>query len=258
MFALLGYAIAIAYHFVSGLAGLLAPALGGLAAAAAIVAFTMAVRLLLLPLSYCAMRGQLAQARLAPRIAELRRRYPRQPDRLQRELAALYVSEGTGMLSGCLPFLLQAPFLSVMYLLFRSSTIAGKPNDLLGHTLFGASLGSHWLSGTGPLSGQGAVFAGVFALIALIGWAHGRIATRSTAPAPDGPTGRGQNRAAAARPAGAFGLLTRLMPYLTLAVAAFLPLSAGLYLATTAGWTLAERVLLRRKLSGWYPRRRRG
>ena len=34
------------------------------------------------------------------------------------------------------------------------------------------------------------------------------------------------------------------MPYLTVLVAAFVPLAAGLYLATTAVWTLAERMLL--------------
>ena len=55
-----------AYHVVTLLANLLTPLLGGLAAAAAIVGITMAVRLLLLPLSYRAMRGMAAQARVAP------------------------------------------------------------------------------------------------------------------------------------------------------------------------------------------------
>jgi len=36
-----------------------------------------------------------------------------------------------------------------MYLLFRSPTVAGKPNELLIHNLFGAPLDSHWLGG-GP------------------------------------------------------------------------------------------------------------
>jgi len=43
-----------------------------------------------------------------------------------------------------------------MYLLFRSGSVGGGPNRLLAHYLFGAQLGSHWLSGAGAISGQGA------------------------------------------------------------------------------------------------------
>src|SRR6516165_7376281 len=56
-----GVPVDAAYHVVSGLAGLLAPLAGGLATAAAIAGFTVAIRLLLLPLSYRAMRGTAAQ-----------------------------------------------------------------------------------------------------------------------------------------------------------------------------------------------------
>src|SRR5215467_14774795 len=114
-----GVPVDAAYHVVSGLAGLLAPLAGGLATAAAIAGFTVAIRLLLLPLSYRAMRGLAAQARIAPRVQALRRQHAGQPDRLQRELADLYKSERTSMFAGCLPLMLQWPFLSVMYLLFR-------------------------------------------------------------------------------------------------------------------------------------------
>ena len=49
----------------------------------------------------------------------------------------------------------------------------------------------------------------------------------------------------------AAGLLTRVLPYVTVVIAAFAPLAAAIYLLTTAAWTLAERRLfLRRTLSG--------
>src|SRR5262252_3751438 len=178
-----GVPVDAAYHVVSGLAGVLAPLAGGLATAAAIAAFTVAIRLLLLPLSYRAMRGMAAQARIAPRVQALQKQHAGQPDRLQRELTALYQSEGTSMFAGCVPALAQWPVLSVLYLLFRSPRIAGAPNTLLSHGLFGAPLGSHWLSGAGPLSAQGAVFAGLFLLLAGIGWLSGRLARRIGAPA---------------------------------------------------------------------------
>jgi YidC/Oxa1 family membrane protein insertase len=254
--ALLGVPVAAAYHVVSVLATVLAPVLSGLAAAGAIVLFTMGIRLLLLPLSYRAMRGMDAQARLAPQVQALQKKHAGQPDRLQRELAALYRAEGTSMLAGCLPLLAQWPFLSVMYLLFRSPAIGGKPNSLLAHDLFSAPLGSHWLGGAGPLSAQGAVFAGLFVLLAVIGWLSARLAPRLAAPGTGltSTTPGARSAAAAAGPADqaarTSAALARLAPFITVIFAAFVPLAAGLYLLTTTAWTLAERTLLRRTLAG--------
>ena len=67
------------------------------------------------------MRGQAIAARLAPELADLRKRFGKQPERLQREMTALYRREGTSMFAGLSPMLLQWPLLSVMYLLFRSA-----------------------------------------------------------------------------------------------------------------------------------------
>ena len=293
-----GVPVDAAYHVVSGLAGLLAPLAGGLATAAAIAGFTVAIRLLLLPLSYRAMRGMAAQARIAPLVQALQKKHAGQPDRLQRELTALYRSEGTSMFAGCLPALAQWPVLSVVYLLFRSPRIAGAPNTLLSHGLFGAPLGSHWLGGGGPLSAQGAVFAGLFLLLAGTGWLSARLARRIGAPAggpgtpaagpgklatgPGTPAARpartpaaGPARTPTARPArtpvtgpaeaarggtvaSVSASLARVLPYFTVAVAAFVPLAAGVYLLTTTAWTLAERALVQRALAARPGTDRRG
>jgi len=182
MSGFLGVPVDAAYHLVSPFVSFLTPLLGGLAAAAAIVGFTVVVRLLLLPLSYRAMRGMAAQARMAPLVQGLRKRYAGQPDRLQRELTALYRAEGTSMFAGCLPLLAQWPAFSVLSLLFRSARVGGAPNTLLTHRLFGAPLASYWLGGAGPFSAQGAVFAGLFVLLAGIGWLSARIARPGTVP----------------------------------------------------------------------------
>jgi YidC/Oxa1 family membrane protein insertase len=223
MFSFLGVPVDAAYHLVSGLTGLLTPVLGGLAAAAAIVVFTMAVRVLLMPLSLRALRGQAVQARLAPQLLALRQKYGKQPERLQREMTALYKREGTSMFAGFAPLLLQWPFLSVMYLLFRSPQVGGTANTLLSRDLFGVPLGMHWLSGAGAASTQGAVFLGVFALMAGLCWLSARLGRLMTA-APGRP-----------------GLLARVLPYLTVVFAAFVPLAAGIYLLTSLAWSLAER-----------------
>ena len=252
--AFLGVPVVAAYHVVSVLASILTPLLSGLAAAAAIVLFTMGVRLLLLPLSYRAMRGMDAQARLAPRVQALQKEHAGHPDRLQRELSALYRAEGTSMLGGCLPLLAQWPVLSVMTLLFRSPRVGGTANSLLTHDLFGASLGSHWLGGAGPLSAQGAVFAGLFLLLAGVGWLSARMAPRLGTPglagaaATPGRSGQaaGRDSTSADQASRISAGLARFIPYATVILAAFLPLAAGLYLLTTTAWTLGERTLLRR------------
>jgi len=280
MFAFFGVFVAAAYHVVSACASILAPLLGGLAAAAAIVLVTVAVRLILMPLSYRAMRGMDAQARVAPQVQALQRKHAGHPDRLQRELTALYQAEGTSMFAGCLPLLVQWPVLSVMTLLFRSPKIGGTANSLLTHDLFGVSLGSHWLGGAGALSAQGAVFAGLFLLLAGVGWLSARMAPRlgTSGLARAGATPAGQP----GRPAQAPGRastsadqasrisagLARFIPYATVILAAFLPLAAGLYLLTTTAWTLGERILLRRAVgdgraaapgvAGWRRSRRPG
>jgi YidC/Oxa1 family membrane protein insertase len=253
----LGVPVGAAYHLVFALTRLLTPVAGGLAAAAAIVVFTAAVRLAISPLSLRALRGQAAMARLAPQVKALQARYGRQPERFSRELSALYKREGTSPLAGFLPLLAQWPFLSVMYLLFRSATVDGARNQLLSHGLFGVPLGAHWLSGAGLLSVHDALFLAVFAILAALCWLSARLARRP-APALTAPATPPASRArtAATRPDPAQALadskaaawLTRVLPYLTVVIAAFAPLAAALYLLTTVAWTLAERRLFLRRI----------
>ena len=274
MLSIFGVPVDAAYHFVSGFTSILTPVLGGLAAVAAIIAVTVAVRIILMPLSFRALRGQAAAARLAPQLQALRKRYARQPERLQREMAALYKREGTSMFASITPFLLQWPLLSVMYLLFRSAQVGGKPNTLLTHNLLGVPLGSHWLTGAGPVSGQGLVFLGVFALLAGLIWLSVRLSQLMTAqaaaipaPARSQPPARSQApaRSPARGPAKAQaasgtmttpapvpgGALVKVLPYLTVLIAFFAPLAAGIYLLVSTGWSLVERRFWR---SGRVPR----
>ncbi|HSZ42954.1 MAG TPA: membrane protein insertase YidC [Trebonia sp.] len=302
MSALFGVPEDAAYHLVLALTSLLAPVLGGLAAVAGVVLLTIAVRLLVMPLSFRALRGQAAQARITPQLQALRRRYARQPEGLQREMTALYTREGTSMLAGIWPMLVQWPLFSVLYLLFRATTVAGGPNTLLSHDFLGDSLGSHWLSPAGAFSVHGAVFLGVFAVLAAVCWLSARVSRRmsaassaATSPAKTSPakpasakTVRAKTvpaKPASAKPAsaktvraktvpaktvparaaqaagktrqperedalagaGAVGVLTKVLPYVTVVIAAFAPLAAAIYLTTSAAWGVGEREVFRRR-----------
>ena len=234
MSAILGVPVDAAYHLVLALTNFLSPVLGGLAAVAAIVAFTMAIRLLLTPLSFRALRGQAAMSRLAPQIQELRKRHARQPELLQRELTALYAREGTSLLGGFVPLLAQWPVFSVLYLLFRSPSVAGGPNSLLSRDLFGVPLGTHWLGGGAATAGlHAAVFPVVLAILAAVCWLSIRVARRMTAAVMPAPAASGAS--------GAVAWLGKVLPYITVVIAAFAPLAAAVYLVVSVSWSAAER-----------------
>jgi len=142
-------------------------------------------------------------------------------------MTALYKREGTSMFASLTPFLLQWPLLSVVYLLFESAKVGGRPNMLLTSHLFGVPLGSHWLSGAGPVSAHGLVFLAVFVLLAVLCWLSVRLSRLMTPAQPSAPNDP--------------GALLRVIPYITVVIAAFVPLAAGIYLVTSTGWALAER-----------------
>jgi YidC/Oxa1 family membrane protein insertase len=198
-------------------------------AAAAIVLFTICVRLALHPLARAAARGEKSRTRLAPRVAELNKKHKGRPEQLQAALSELYREEQASPFAGCLPMLVQIPFFSVMYRLFTLPTVDGVHNDLLGHTLAGVPLGTHL--GTAHGVGQYAVFAVLYTALAAVGYVGYRRAKAAAQAAPQQAPG------AAIAPYLAFG---------TVLFAALVPLAAALYLLTTGAWTAAERALLHR------------
>ncbi|GAA1249847.1 membrane protein insertase YidC [Kitasatospora nipponensis] len=197
--------------------------------AAAIVLFTVCMRLALHPLARAAARGERSRTRLAPQVAELQRTHKGRPEQLQSALAELYRQEQASPFAGCLPMLVQIPFFSVMYRLFTLPTLHGAPNDLLGHRLFGVPLGTHLGAAHGPA--QLAVFGALYAALAAVGYLAFRRARQAAAAAPQ------QQPGAAFAPYLAFG---------TVLFAALVPLAAALYLLTTSAWTAAERAWLHR------------
>ncbi|MGW5395186.1 hypothetical protein [Streptomyces sp. NPDC003952] len=239
---------------VSVLGRLLEPVLAESATAAAIVLFTVLVRLALHPLSRAAFRGATPVA-------------------------------------GILPVLLQLPVFFLMYRAFSSAEIGGAANELLGHRLFAAPLGERWAEalGEGGLFGaQGLVFLGLFAVLAVVAaWsaARGRkaaalaaataAAAAATTAASGAKTGKAGMAGKAAKTgktanagkagmagkasgAGAGAVVTAeqqelmrklggvlpLLSFGTLITAALVPLAAGLYLVTTTAWSVAERAWL--------------
>lgn len=239
-------------HLVERLAELLEPLFHASAAAAAIVLFTALVRLLVHPLSRAAARGQKARAALQPRIAELRARHARDPEKLQRAVLELHARERVSPLSGCLPGLLQAPAFLLLYYVFSHSTIGGETNGLLTHRLLDAPLGDRWtdaLAAGGVFGGAGLVYLALFAVVAAVATAGYRLARRATAVNTAVTNAAAVSPAAGGEQVPGLGAVTRVMPFLsffTLVTVAVVPLAAALYVVTGTAWSVAERALLHR------------
>ncbi len=234
---------------VEQLADLLRPLFGLSAAAAAIIAFTALVRLLVHPLSRAAARGQKARAALQPRIAELRREHGKNPEKLQKAVMELHAEEKVSPLSGCLPSLLQLPAFFLLYHLFSSGSIGGEPNALLTHQLLDAPLGGRWadaLADGGAFGGAGVVYLGLFAVVAVVAYFSYRLSRRMT-EASAATAGAGADPQVPG--AAAMGGVMKVMPFmsfLTLVTVAVVPLAAALYVVTSTTWSVIERSVLYR------------
>ncbi len=227
-----------AYGALAGLSALLEPLAGASAAALAVVLVTLLVRALLLPVGVSQARAEQTRARLAPRLRELQRRHKKNPERLQKEMLELYRSENTSPFAGMLPVLAQAPVVGILYTLFIRPDIAGHPNDLLTHDLFGAPLGTSLISAVfgGTATPETLwVFGALIAVMIVVADITRRV-LRPAAVGDDSPL----NSPTMVR-------VTSALHYLTAVFAMFVPLAAALYLTVTVVWTLAQRMLLRRR-----------
>ncbi|MEU3671121.1 MULTISPECIES: YidC/Oxa1 family membrane protein insertase [Streptomyces] len=206
-------------HLVAELGRLLEPALAESATAAAIVLFTVLVRLALHPLSRAAFRGATPVA-------------------------------------GCLPLLLQLPVFFLMYQAFSSG---GEllSHRLFAAPL--GSRWTEALGEGGPFGAQGSVFLALFGAIAVVAaWsavrgrrsaaAAAEAAAAAAASAPKKkPAGGAALPELTAEQQEAMRKLGGVLPLLsfgTLITAAVVPLAAGLYLLTTTAWAVAERAWL--------------
>lgn len=84
-----------------------------------IVAFTILIRLCLMPLDYKSRVGMRKISKLAPKQAELQKKYEKDPDKLQRKMAELYQKEKCSPMSSCWPMLVSMPILFAMFAAMR-------------------------------------------------------------------------------------------------------------------------------------------
>lgn len=89
--------------------------------ALAIILLTVFLRVLLYPLNAWSIKSMRRMQQLSPQIQAIQQRYKKEPKKAQMEIMALYREKKVNPFTGCIPILIQIPFLIAMFDLLKSS-----------------------------------------------------------------------------------------------------------------------------------------
>lgn len=97
----------------------------------AVVAATVIVRLLIMPLSISALRTQKVIKEIDPKLKEIRETYKDDKEKQAREILALYKENGINPFAGILTLFIQLPILITLFWVFQSKTLLTVNTEIL-------------------------------------------------------------------------------------------------------------------------------
>jgi YidC/Oxa1 family membrane protein insertase len=117
IYHVVGYILALCYDLIPNYA-------------VAIVMLTIIIMAVLTPFTIKSTKSMMAMQKMQPEIKKLQQKYkgPENRQALNEEMMKLYREEGVNPIGGCLPMLLQMPFLVILY-----GVIKGLANKVLQH-----------------------------------------------------------------------------------------------------------------------------
>jgi YidC/Oxa1 family membrane protein insertase len=195
----------------------------------AIIAMTIVVRAVLLPLSMKTARSQKAMAALAPEIEKIKAAHKGNTTAQSEAVMALYKERGVSPLSGCLPLLIQLPILIGVYRVFLKIFDAASLNLLYSFIPHPASI-SHVMLGLLDISKANPVLA---VLAGVTQFFQAKLAMGSPS---------------ASQQAAAVGQqMMYLLPVMIVVISWNLPAGLALYWVVTSLWSIGEQLYLRRR-----------
>ena len=87
----------------------------------AIIIFSILIKVVLYPLTRKSFQSMRKMQELQPKIAALKEKYAKEPQKLNQETMKMYKQHGVNPLGGCLPLILQMPVLFALFNLFRTT-----------------------------------------------------------------------------------------------------------------------------------------
>lgn len=92
----------------------------GIAYGLSIIAVTIIIRLILLPLNLKSIKSQVKMQEIQPELSKLQQKYKNDPAKQQEETMKMYKEYKINPFSGCLPLLIQMPILWALYYVFSN------------------------------------------------------------------------------------------------------------------------------------------
>jgi YidC/Oxa1 family membrane protein insertase len=221
------------YHVLTFFQELVEPLMGSQSYWFSIVMLTVAVRILLIPLTVKQVRSTRVMQELAPEIKKLQNKYKNDRTKLNEEMMALYKERGFNPMAGCWPLLAQMPFFFALYQVIYAKQIAGGPNVLLGQTFFGVPLEQHWLA----LPGWDKLFSAAGLTI---------LALTTTMALTTYISQRQLMSKQAAQVNPQQQMIMRIMPLMFFVFAVNVPLAVIIYWVTTNFWSVGQQYMLLR------------
>jgi YidC/Oxa1 family membrane protein insertase len=86
-----------------------------------IIVFTILIKILFHPLTHKSVTSATKMQDLQPKMAALKEKYKKDPQRMNQEIMKLYKDEKVNPFGGCLPLLLQMPLFYGLFVVFRST-----------------------------------------------------------------------------------------------------------------------------------------
>lgn len=217
----------------------------------AIIALTLIVRILLLPLAIKQIRSMRAMQAIQPKIQEIQKKhkvdrelmkkdpeqYKAKKQKLNEEMMALYQSEGVNPAASCLPLLAQAPVFFALFNILRgqrASELANEPFYFF----------TSYISDDSDLGGLGAIVnqAGwpgwllIVLMAATMFISQKQVMARQTANGDSNPMAQQQK------------VLLYVMPVFLGFISLQLPLGVLLYWVTTNLWQAGQQWLMLREV----------
>jgi YidC/Oxa1 family membrane protein insertase len=221
------------YHVLKYFQDFAEPLLGSQSYWFSIVLLTIAVRILLIPLTVKQVRSTRVMQELAPEIKKLQSKHKNDRQKLNEEMMALYKERGFNPMAGCWPLLAQMPFFFALYQVIYARQIAGEANVLLGKTFFGVPLEQHWwaLDGWDKLfSAAGLTILVLTTVMSLTTYISQRqLMSRQSAQVNP------QQQ-----------MILRIMPLMFFVFAVNVPLAVIIYWVTTNFWSVGQQWMLLR------------
>jgi YidC/Oxa1 family membrane protein insertase len=87
----------------------------------AIIIFSILIKVVLYPLTRKSFQSMRKMQELQPKIAALKEKFAKEPQKLNQETMKMYKQHGVNPLGGCLPLILQMPVLFALFNLFRTT-----------------------------------------------------------------------------------------------------------------------------------------